>query len=499
MHAGRLWNPLVLLAKGREERNLNGREPPQVGLTPRLRAARGVRWPAKLRWVSAGAVAVVCLLARVSDPRLLPPAALAAAVLLALLSTASLRRFCTSSTPGPVGKAGLVPLGLDLLVLALLTLFSGGLHSPLAPFFLLVLLVTPFVAGSPLVYVSALLAGLLLALIGVLGDAALLRSPAGMASGGLDGSTARLPATAVGWLWGLLLVAWAARRVSLHLLVWEQELGEVRLRLEGQAEELRMVNLKLEKVVRTKTSPMLRIAHQLRAPLSSIQGLLEVILKGYADGTDAGAQEMLELARDSAAGMLELVNDLLYLGHVREVGFAVTGELVDLNEIAREVVRTNEGVAQLKGVQIAAQTTEEGAARIQGNGDFTRQMVGNLVENGIKYTPPGGKVVVSVNSGDARVVIAVSDTGIGIRKEDLPRVFEEFFRAENARRAQRVGTGLGLAIARQIAELQGGEITVASELGRGSTFAVRFPVFAGEGLKAEGLPAAACAGGGRGG
>lgn len=464
-----------------------------------LRSSTEADWPGRFRWVAAGAVASVCLLVRTADPRLLPDGVLAAVAGPFLLYSVALplRRLPAAAGTGATGGRSLssTTLALDLAALALLILFSGGAGSPLTPFLLLPVVVGPFLGKPSSAHALASLASILLAAATLVVRCHPLP---GLPVADPVGPTGRegweILVGLASWTAVFFVAATVASSISSRLAIRERELRELCSRLELQAGELRATNLRLEKLVRAKTSPMLRVAHQLRAPLSSIQGLLEVILKGYVGGPDSAAQEMVGLARDNAASMLELINDLLFLGHVREVGFTCGGEPVELDRIAREVVRANESVARLKRVDLAARVAE-GGVRIRGNGEFTKQLVLNLVENALKYTPTGGGVVVSVYRQADRAVVSVSDTGIGIPAEDLPRVFDEFFRAENARKAQRVGTGLGLAIARQIAELQGGEISVTSELGKGSTFSVCFPSESPEQVdEGEGPPASVDAG-----
>ena len=174
--------------------------------------------------------------------------------------------------------------------------------------------------------------------------------------------------------------------------------------------------------------------------------------------------------------MTELVDALLTLARADEGRAELHKEPVDLREIVAEAGETGELLAEQAGVTMDVGTS--GAAVVVSvDRSRIRQLILNLVENAVKYTPRGGSVQVRLGQEDGRVTLTVADSGIGIAPGDLPHVFDRFWRADTARTrtGERPGTGLGLAICKWIAEAHGGSIAVSSKPGRGTTFVVSLP------------------------
>ena len=174
--------------------------------------------------------------------------------------------------------------------------------------------------------------------------------------------------------------------------------------------------------------------------------------------------------------MSRIVEDLLTLSRADTGELTTETEEVDLSCLARGVWEDLQLLAQEKGVRLSFM--DDGIAKVEGDPLRLRQLVLNLVENGVKYTPSGGEVELRVkedrDSGVAK--IEVSDTGVGITQEDVQHVFDRFFRVDKARSRKTGGTGLGLSICKWIAEAHKGQIEVQSELGKGSTFRVLIPI-----------------------
>jgi signal transduction histidine kinase len=221
-------------------------------------------------------------------------------------------------------------------------------------------------------------------------------------------------------------------------------------------------------------------SHELRTPLTSISGYASLLeRKGLRDQKVAGAS--VEAIRRSSRRMEDLVEDLLCLAGGDE-GAPMDSRYQDLGAVAAEAVETAQAAAQGKvSVRYAPP-----ADPVRANFDRTRigQALGILLDNAVKYTPQGGEVRVSVSEHGGWVDLEVSDTGIGMPKDQIPLIFERFYRTDEARTAG--GSGLGLSIARQIAEAHGGTIAVESKLDQGSTFVFRIPT----GDELNGEPAA---------
>jgi signal transduction histidine kinase len=185
-----------------------------------------------------------------------------------------------------------------------------------------------------------------------------------------------------------------------------------------------------------------------------------------------GAREVLESAGEEVDRMARMVENLLTLARLDEGRLELLRSPVDLRELAGRVVSEVEPLARGKRIELSI---DGNATRLEADQERLHQAVSNLVDNAIKYTPPGGRVHVSVWTGAGDAGITVSDTGCGIPHESLPRVFDRFFRDDPARSKREGGAGLGLAIAREIAQAHGGQISAESEVGTGSTFRLTLP------------------------
>ena len=226
----------------------------------------------------------------------------------------------------------------------------------------------------------------------------------------------------------------------------------------------------LEEAERHRRNLTVDIAHELRTPLSNIQGYLEAIKDGLIQPTP----ETIDTINEQTLHLLRLVKDLRLLARVE------TGDLrlqlaqthvEDLLGSGVEAVRPRaeaEGVALSLDVQAPLPVADLDATRIA-------QAVGNLLENAITHTPEGGRVMVSAHAANG-IEVTVADTGPGIAAEDLPRLFDRFYRADPSRSRSTGGSGLGLTIARRLVEAHGGSIEVESALGEGSRFTVRLPL-----------------------
>jgi signal transduction histidine kinase len=211
-------------------------------------------------------------------------------------------------------------------------------------------------------------------------------------------------------------------------------------------------------------------SHELKTPVASIRATAETLRDGAIEDPPAARRFTEQLERD-ADRLARIVSDLLDLSRL-ETG-SERGEWVALDRVAGEVVERRRG--DPAAAQVGLTLEVDGVPEIAGSARDLSLLVGNLVDNAIHYTQAGGTVEVEVRAEPATVLLRVRDTGIGIPQRDLPRIFERFYRVDQARSRETGGTGLGLAIVRHVCENHGGQIEVASELGRGSTFEVRLP------------------------
>jgi two-component system, OmpR family, phosphate regulon sensor histidine kinase PhoR len=211
-------------------------------------------------------------------------------------------------------------------------------------------------------------------------------------------------------------------------------------------------------------------SHELKTPTAAIQAAAETTQRALEDGDPAAAARFAEDARKEATRLSRIVSDLLDLSRLESERPSMVP--VRLDRVVEEEAERLRGQAVDAGVAMevrAEQATVRGSERDLG------LLIRNLVENAVRYTPAGGRIDLKVSEDGDRVVLSVSDTGIGIPTRDLPRVFERFYRVDRARSRETGGTGLGLSIARHVVERHGGRISARSELGAGSTFTVTLP------------------------
>ncbi len=243
--------------------------------------------------------------------------------------------------------------------------------------------------------------------------------------------------------------------------------------IEQKAQRLSQEKAMLEELDRVKSTFMRTTAHELRAPLAAIQSYLILILQGYSPPQDQ--RPMLERAEQRASELLQLVEDLLNLARLKELKAEPKKREVSMEKVLDDVLGLHTPEAEKKHIALQVQT--QPCPTVQADPAHVKQLWTNLVSNAIKYTPDGGQVTVRLFSQDGkRIVGEVADTGIGIAQEDRARLFQEFFRTDQAKALTQRGTGLGLSIVKQILQQYGGDIHVTSELGQGSRFTFEWPL-----------------------
>jgi signal transduction histidine kinase len=211
-------------------------------------------------------------------------------------------------------------------------------------------------------------------------------------------------------------------------------------------------------------------SHELKTPVASILAVAETLGDGALEDPAVAERFIEQLERD--AGRLgRIVADLLDLSRLETGSERI--DRVALDAMAQEEVARRTEQAEAAGVSLSVHV--DGVPAIRGSARDLALMLGNLIDNSIRYTQPGGSVIVEVRADRDTVIVRVADTGVGIPQRDLPRVFERFYRVDQARSRETGGTGLGLSIVRHVSENHDGDVTVTSELGEGTVFEVRLP------------------------
>jgi two-component system phosphate regulon sensor histidine kinase PhoR len=248
-----------------------------------------------------------------------------------------------------------------------------------------------------------------------------------------------------------------------------ERLNETSHKLQVMFEELEREHAELEKLERIRKDFVINVSHELRTPLASIQGYTETLLDGAIDDTEHNVR-FLRIIRQNAERLRRLTEDLLTLSRIELNRRTFEFYRYEVNSLLRENIELMQPIADRNGIKLQFEPAPEGTEAYC-DSEAVHQILMNLVDNALKYTPAGGSVTLAARQATAnRVLIEVRDTGIGIPEEDLPRLFERFYRVDKARSRELGGTGLGLAIVKHLVRSQGGEVRVESVLNAGSTF-----------------------------
>jgi two-component system, OmpR family, sensor histidine kinase SenX3 len=231
----------------------------------------------------------------------------------------------------------------------------------------------------------------------------------------------------------------------------------------------------LHRVNKIRRDFVANVSHELKTPATSLR-LLAESLEETIDEDPVQARLFAAQLKKETGRLSQLINDLLDLTRLESQERVENPVPVDVRSVLMTVLARMRRAARKKNITLQWKRFGR-AAQYTVYGDETQltSMFTNLVDNAVKYTPPGGRVEVTGGCEDSEIVIRVSDTGIGIPEGKLPRIFERFYRVDKARSKETGGTGLGLAIVKHIAENHGGRVTVESTLGEGSTFTVYLP------------------------
>ncbi len=217
------------------------------------------------------------------------------------------------------------------------------------------------------------------------------------------------------------------------------------------------------------------VSHELKTPLTSIQGFAQAMLDGTAETAERRKQAATVIFNE-AGRMHRLALDLLDLARLDAGTADLKTTTVNLGELLNSIVERLSPLATMEGIKLSL-TMIPDLPIIIGDGDRLAQVFTNLIDNGLKFTPSGGKIDINAMESDGRVQVSVSDTGVGISSEALPHIFDRFYRADTARAGgDQHGAGLGLAIAQEIVAAHGGRISVRSAEGQGTTFVVYLPL-----------------------
>jgi two-component system phosphate regulon sensor histidine kinase PhoR len=231
----------------------------------------------------------------------------------------------------------------------------------------------------------------------------------------------------------------------------------------------------LRKLERVRRDFVANVSHEFKTPLTAIQGFAETLLAGAVDDS-ANRGRFLGIILEHSRRLARLTDDLLKLSKMDADRLEIEIQRLRVAQLMESCLETAQRRAAEKDIRISVNFPQH-MPDIAGDRRLLTEVLQNLLDNATQYTPPGGQIMVSVETNAHEVVISVADTGIGIPQADQPRIFERFYRVDVARSREVGGTGLGLAIAKHLVEIQGGRIWVESEVGQGSQFHFTVPLF----------------------
>ena len=377
------------------------------------------------------------------------------------------------------GRAALFASGqiaVDLVILAALLHFSGGVENPLRAFFVFHLVIASLLLSQSATYFYATVGLVLYAAVALGECAGVLQHYALQAHWRSDAYLdPRLVGTQV-FLLGVILfvaaylgsaIAGHLRRRELDVVVLSDQLAEKAARLGAAYAELSAAE-------RAKSQYMRKVAHELRGPLGTIRTALGVVL-GSPVGAGAENLDLLQRAHRRAGELAQVTQELLSLTRAR--GSTTTLKVASVNpaDVASRVLEEMRARATEKGIGLTVQIGG-GPAAMLGDAEGLADLMGNLLGNAIRYTPAGGCVEFRMVRRGKSLVIEIADTGIGIPTEDLPQIYDEFFRSQAAREFVPDGSGLGMSIVKAVVEQHAGTIAVASTVGEGTRFTVEIPI-----------------------
>lgn len=438
-------------------------------LTPEATLIKRAFWLIRLRWMAVLGAACVIALAHYyfSIPlRIVPLGSVVFVLALEnLLCLGLLRRVHTGAVKRVlvyVGRIVHFQISTDLILLTVLLHYSGGVENPFVVYFVFHMAIAAILMPPRECYLQATLAVGLLILMSVLEYQGIIEHHhlEGFVSGDAyrDGSHVAIKVAVLG--------------SALYILVYM--ISDISTQLYHQQEAYRRAIRQLEQKDRIKDEYVERVTHDIKGHLAAIKSCHDVVVGGLVGPLNEKQAQFIGKAHLRTQKLVLFVRTLLRLTQMR-----LSNNPVSLPFSLKETIATSVAAAmsraESKGVTLEARV-ELDQDTIVGAEFSIEEIITNILFNAVKYTPAGGTVKLSARAQADGILVEISDTGIGIPESELPRVFEEFYRASNARQVERDGTGLGLSIAQQVVERHGGRIWVTSKEGHGSTFSFKLPL-----------------------
>jgi len=380
-------------------------------------------------------------------------------------------------------------IAIDLVALTALLHFAGGVENPFLLFFVFHIINASLLLPTRSTYMAATLAVVLFSSMALLEYLDIIPhvSLQGFLPAGLYRHALYVSGVLVAFTATVYVAAYMATSIVRELRRRETQIVALKDRVTAKARELEQANARLVEADRLKTYFLGMVSHDLKSPLVAIESYLRVLLGGYAGEISPNQRDILERSSIRIRNLLTMIDDLLDISRIESGKLAQEFQLADLTQVIAAAVEDMRETARNKGIALSVQIGP--LQPIQGAPARLQQVLTNLLSNAVKFTPEGGQVTVEARELTKEelkegataglppsVLVSVTDTGVGISPEDMPHLFEAFYRGKSAGMS---GTGLGLYIARKIVEAHGGRIWVQSTppgQARGSRFSFTIPV-----------------------
>ena len=422
-------------------------------------------WLIRLRWLAAIAVAVgtfVCVHVVGVPVREIPLYTIAALlVLYNAIMLGVLRHLARGGTgQGTRKMKGMInfQISADLVILTVLLHFSGGPENPLMFCFVFHMILASILLSVWESYLQATFA------IGLFGLLLLLESTGGLPHHCLQGFIHHCRYEEMAYLWG----KFALFAMTIYLVVYMASYVAVRLKRAEEAQT--RANEQLREKDHIKDEYVAHLTHDIKGHLAAIQSCLAVAV---TDSLTGQAAEFVDRAYGRTQKLTAFVRVLLRLTRLKLDG-TLEMEVFSVPETIQEAVEAVRPAAEQKALHLECSTLE--AAAVAGHEMSFKEAITNLLLNAVRYTPVHGTIAVKLAGQGESLVIEIADSGIGIPPDEQSRIFEDFYRASNARRVEQDGDGLGLSLVKRVIELHCGVISFSSQLGCGTTFRIVLPL-----------------------
>lgn len=431
--------------------------------------AQRAHWLIRLRWVAIAALGCATFGASEFMGVSLPAGILYAIAAVLLIYNLTLRQTLVCWTrAGPegaevrIGGVLTFQISADLFILTMILHFSGGVENPFLLFFAFHMIIASILRSRRQSYLQATLA------VGLFGTLVVLEAVGALRHYGLEGFAGYQLYRDRTYVFGVLFVF----TVTLYVIVYmTTSISEQLRRRQGDLEK---ANAQLQEKDQVKNEYVLRVTHDIKGHLAAVLSCLDLVHGEMLGPLNEKQKDFVGRAHRRTTKCLEFATALLKLTRMKLAGRLEVGQF-SLKKVILNALALVQNKAQGKSISLSHRIDSR-IDTIRGEAVLIEETIANILLNAVKYTPSGGQVSLEAGVGGDSVWIRIADTGIGVPEGDGLRIFDEFYRAQNARETERDGTGLGLAFARQVVERHGGRIWVEGNPGGGSVFIFTLPV-----------------------